>query len=373
MIGHKQSGYGVLLVLVVLLSSSVGVLRYSVIHNPGRSTLQHAMMQQLPLRKSRQFLLSYAVAYPYLYGPQGSGPGHLPCPDTDSTTLSGFASARVSDGPDPPCGQQQIAIGHLPRQVSLSGSRYAFSDLASARLSYEVDSRVINNPVNRVVNPELLVDDRGTPSLLASISLSGLDGAYHAQKLTAAAITPAAFLLAIRPTVAAWVIERLESLATDKCVPSLFMTSQLQSDPLLALFAGNVESDLVTGPHADGDARCGQINRFLAMCSSHHPEDELAASHKHDHSYDNELPLLLSLADSIPTLDACPADLVSLLSIEKVPMKRHWFFRNRWQEWVHVETKGGCESNLSSECTLSYRSDNALQHLAEPLVLHWTL
>lgn len=118
------------------------------------------------LLAARRSLLAHASAYPESYGPSGAGPAHLPCPDTDGwpppagdaatlTAAGGSASAGAFDGegPDPPCGTGAVAVGWLPRHVSLPSHRELFHRERARHLVYAVSTSVVNNPLDRVVNP----------------------------------------------------------------------------------------------------------------------------------------------------------------------------------------------------------------------------
>lgn len=347
-----QRGYAVLLMLVILLSASAALLKSLSIYPSGASMLSSVVVQQRVLQRARQSLLSYGVIYPWLYGPQGAGPGHLPCPDTDYVTRAADVNLQSNDGPNPPCGQQQTSIGQLPRRVSLSGRRYAFSDLASSRVDYKVDSRVINNPVNRLVNPSLLSGESKQTSILATISVANQDDVQRSNTAFSSVITLNALQLGIRHSVAAWAIDRLHSLDSARCAPD-------QSNEFV------LENSL-----AD---RCQDIQQLIAQCADGQLPvepylDELGAeSNRVQFVF-----LLLTLADSLLDVNHCPDDIVSLLTLERVPIKRHWFYRNQWHQWLRIETTEACEIPNADGCRLAFQYQQAFAQLSEPLVLQYS-
>ena len=347
-----QRGYAVLFMLVILLSASAALLKSLPIYPSGASVLSSVVAQQRVLQRARQSLLSYSVIYPWLYGPQGAGPGHLPCPDTDYVTRVVELNLQSNDGPNPPCGQQQTSTGQLPRRVSLSGRRYAFSDLATNRLDYKVDSRVINNPVNRLVNPSMLSDDNQQTSILATISVANQNDVRRSSNSFSSVITLNALQLGIRHSVAAWAIARFDSLGSARCTPS-------GSDKLL------LESSL-----AD---RCQNIQQLIAQCGNGQLTIEPYSDKPRVESDQTQaIFLLLMLADSLLDVNHCPDDIVSSLTLERVPMKRHWFYRNQWHQWLRVELIKGCNLPAADGCKLVFQNRQALTQLSEPMVLQYS-
>ena len=195
-----------LMLLVLLLGSAVsmsglGVSKRSV--SPARF-----MAGQQALLDARQALLSYTSSYPVLYGPRGAGPGHLPCPDTDSFALQGQPGGVSDDGPDPPCGSGRLARGHLPRHVSLPAARYLFHTEPAQRLAYAVSTAVINNPLNRPVNDQQLIELSSNLPVLAWIQEAGA-ARTPARTPVQTPVTAQSLRQASTPAVAAWLVERV--------------------------------------------------------------------------------------------------------------------------------------------------------------------
>ncbi len=116
---------------------------------------QRALMLVSRSARAATALMAHTSLYPDLYGPGGAGPGHLPCPDTD--TAAGQRPTRVGlsrAGPNPPCAARPSVSGTVPAHITLTGFRAGIdSDAASEpTLALRVDADVVNNPLGRVVN-----------------------------------------------------------------------------------------------------------------------------------------------------------------------------------------------------------------------------
>ena len=82
----------------------------------------------------------------------------MPCPDTDAPNEPAepdntAVDAWHLDGPNPPCAQQVVEHGWLPRHVDVRDGRYHFHTRARQRLHYAVSGQFVNNPIGRIVNP----------------------------------------------------------------------------------------------------------------------------------------------------------------------------------------------------------------------------
>ncbi|MGQ7845369.1 hypothetical protein ACUNV4_12880 [Granulosicoccus sp. 3-233] len=222
------------------------------------------------LQSARQSLLVYSTLYPYLYGPRGAGPAHLPCPDNGGT-----------EGPDPPCGNSTVASGALPRHVSLPGQRYPFTADVSADYRYRVASELINNPVNRTVNDEILEE----LTLSNPYPVWVDSGAAH-ERSVRVPLSSRAMIPGLRAVVRAWLVARLKRKHDAECLePSALAPSSSQA-----------------------------TSHWLVMIADEplHPLDEQA-----------------DCTGAIAT-----ESLLQNLQIEGVPALSHWFIRNRWHERV---------------------------------------
>ena len=291
----RKNGYVLLTMLLLMLSASAGWVSLSV-RQPGSSRTGLPLIDAQRLADARQSMLSYAALYPYLYGPAGAGPGHLPCPDTDGYTQTSVAMEpgylQRRDGANPPCASMDETDGYLPRHTVLPSIRYLFHAEPWQRFKYRVSEQLINNPVNRIVNLDTL--DRAGHRALAFISLSSSD---DSSILGQVAISGKSLRFAMASSVAAWVSTR--AAQTSHVVTPL----RCESDRLLTII------------------------------------------------YDTPL--------QFPT-SGCLADSPELNRIEGVPAARHWFFRNRWHEWVNVVDEQDCKviALSTTDCRLVYPTES---------------
>jgi len=260
--------------LVILLSGSVALSAPLLPLYRGTRTAESILGSQA-MQSARQSLLVYATLYPYLYGPRGAGPGHLPCPDIDG-----------SESPAPPCGNASPATGQLPRHVSLPGHRYAFVPDVSSSYRYIADSDVINNPVNRRVNDETLEGLAQRSPYLAWVESEASVLPQSRVPLSASALIPG-----LRKLVAAWLLTRIHREFGKSCMTSM---------------------------NAYGSLQAGELSWLVLIT------DELSDAGD---------------ASDAPPGCAEQVDIDSLLSsrqIEGVPALSHWFIRNRWHERIRL-------------------------------------
>lgn len=308
---RHQAGFALLLMLFVLLSAGISGLQqirsYRTVTTPGFTTDQYA------LQTARQALLAYTALYPWLYGPRGAGPGHLPCPDTDALTVAPWSPASTRDGPNPPCGSAAIAIGQLPRHVNLPGNRYVFHVESHQRLEYGVSTDMINNPVNRMVNDEVIRGDHGKFPVVAWIR-QPLDGNGHSQATPARVpVTRESLMPGVRQSVAAWLVRQVNRERDAACspLPEWFSVStSLGATDVLSLIARR-EPEPVT-------QLSNQTVGVLESCLEYPPQDGVA---------DDRL-------------------------IEDVPLASHWFVRNAWHERIVLRASENCGAYAFSQCLL---------------------
>lgn len=170
---RRQHGMAYLWLLSVLVPGALWLsLSISPLH-PGAGVEQQRVASLLD---ARDRLLAYTTAYPWLYTGTGAGPGHFPCPDTDGFANSIEAQSTLrDDGPDPPCGTQAYAVGWLARRIVTGRDRRVLlHDLPQQRIVYVVDTRMINNPVNRIVNDIAPASQGPTAWLLLPAPRAGL-------------------------------------------------------------------------------------------------------------------------------------------------------------------------------------------------------
>ena len=314
-----------------------------------RPTSAHARYLQADQRTmihARQSLLSYASLYPYLYGPSGAGPGHLPCPDTDSQTPVAQKQLFAGDSPNPPCGSSLRAIGRLPRHVTLPGHRYAFHNEPYQRFDYSVYSHVVNNPVNRVVNPSLLTTMRSMNTVAATIEFDRSTSAIDPDRRPSVRITNANLLEAVRPAIAAWILDVVERSETSACrtLPELNLAQDVMDAP-------EINSTLIE--------KCRRLHELQTNCVKN---VEVGTKAHVD-------AILLLLVDQLPQGDTCISADPGSSTIEQLAITRHWFYRNQWQEWVQIEFSADCTISLFA-CSLVYQAEQSRQRNKLTPILH---
>lgn len=265
-----QAGFALLLMLLVLFSGGVALMLPMLPERLAIAPTGQSLSTAYGLQSARQSLLVYATLYPYLYGPRGAGPGHLPCPDV-----------RGSDGPDPPCGNMAPASGRLARHVSVSGQRYAFDADSWHRHGYSVDSGLINNPLNRVVNDAVLDELAEVSPYVAWVEDDSIVSQVSAQGFRAP-VSARAMIPGLKLLAATWMLERINR--EDIVVCPEFVADQ----------ANDVE-------HA--------LQDWVALIADATVTTSSSCAKAED-------------AESV----------LSELQIDGVPAASHWFIRNRWHE-----------------------------------------
>jgi hypothetical protein len=307
----QQSGYALLLMLFVLLGA--GVAGFSRLAGHHGATAQGFTTAQYAMQTARQAMLSYTALYPYLYGPRGAGPGHLPCPDTDVSTIAHASQASNRDGPNPPCGSEAVATGLLPRQVNLPGYRYVFHVEPFQRFEYLVSSDMINNPVNRMVNDDVIRGVQGELPFLAWIRQPLVDQGQSTALISQVPITRRSLLPGVRQSVAAWLVQRINRQTSRGCSP---------------VPGKNVELSWAEGMG---------LQRLIADSQ---PEPLTPVSTEPDHAPDTCLEMRRSTVASTDQL------------LEGVPLASHWFVRNGWHERIILQASEACTSDQSRHCLL---------------------
>lgn len=305
---QQQEGYALLVLVVFLLSIGGGFLSYmpslSVATPAG---FQFSKKNQHAVIAARQSLLSYAALYPYLYGPTGSGPGHLPCPDTD--TQDGSARSPVvgvrRDGPNPPCSNPFFSMGKLPRHTVLPGNRYLFHAEPYQRFDYVVSGSFINNPINRILNLSNLNQFGSQP--VSMLSVVAADGTRTEARVS---ISSHALAVSVAPAVSLWLTQRVNALVERYCGPPHSPEGVTASQPLAI---------------QDETVNCRNLfDEPLESC----PVDRL-------------LVLLLD-QPLVQEGESCLTNGLAEYTLEGVPANRHWFLRNQWHLSVSVESTDDC-------------------------------
>ena len=297
--------------LFVLLSAGITGLSqtpgYRSASTPGFTKDHYA------LQTARQALLTYAALYPWFYGPRGAGPGHLPCPDTDSLAMAPWSQASSRDGPNPPCGTASSATGQLPRHVNLPGHRFVFHVEPYQRLEYRVSSDMINNPVNRVVNDDVIRAEQGLGPFVAWVGQPVDENGQSPSGISQAPVSRESLLPGVRQSVTAWLLWQVNRERGEACLQSaewLSAAASQHASGLLSLISQRV-SGLVPQPST-------QAVDTLESCLEYPPEGMAA---------DDRL-------------------------IEGVPLTAHWFVRNGWHERIVLQSSESCAAGLPGMCRL---------------------
>lgn len=308
---------------------------------------------------ARRALLAHAAAYPEHYGPRGAGPGHLPCPDTDRWPPSRGAARGGGtfdgEGPDPPCGEGAVAVGWLPRQVSLPSHREPFHHESARRLLYAVSTTVINNPLDRVVNP--------------AATLVGGGGDVEA---TARARGDPVVALIVAPDLARADAETLARAAVERIAGDaggaqarLVAGSEAQvalgRRVLIESAARRTAAWFVERATARAAARaaeggCGGERGVLCWPSDDtNPLRTGASGGASEAPPPGPPPPLRWIDDGFGAGARDPGEPgegeAPPRTIESVPLARHWFVRNGWHRFVRLEIAPRCR-DAAAPCRL---------------------
>ncbi|MFK7995222.1 MAG: hypothetical protein AB8B87_13850 [Granulosicoccus sp.] len=337
---HPERGYALVTMLVLILSIGggwIGVTSGSSMR--GVTSTPLSLKDRQGLVDARQSLLSYSAIYPYLYGPTGAGPAHLPCPDSDGYRQSamGFQSGKNQsrDGPNPPCAATIATEGMLPRHIVLPGYRYIFHAESWQLYDYRVAGDLVNNPLNRIVNLSRLYSDDQTPA--ATISLSRSKTTSPDAMVT---ISGKALARATVGSIAAWIIQR---------------SSQVRSK--ICLLPASRPKDEVTDQGGSSVDVCPSPGSMNPECT---------------------IDTLLTHVLDVPHVNGhgCLFNSLELNTIEGVPALRHWFIRNEWYKSIKLSYYQDCEDVLpaASHCDLYLLPDSRrIKHKHQWFIeLFWT-
>lgn len=314
--GQSQSGYALLLGLMALMVVSAIWLGAASAHR-----VNYKKTQTLQLSQARDALIHYAVNYIDHYGVQGAGPGHFPCPDTDPPEHSNvqLTDPWIKDGPNPPCGKSQIASGWLPRHVNVNNGRYHFHSRSQQRLRYAVSNQFINNPINRVVNADSVSD----------IKLGQFDNVI-------AVVSLPSYEFELDRSMPQWSFEELINNSAYAVVRTDDILKPLMrrvGSWLLGQLNSALEQFCRNGSNSTG---CAQEWAWQVKCEA------LADT------------MLLHWLTRNAIDASCPESTESLLAsklwLEDVPLKRHWFVRNRWYQFIDLQIDGSCKPELAAHC-----------------------
>ena len=320
----NQSGYSMLLALFILFG--IGGLWVG-----GSWSVESAYHRDrtAELGKARTALISYATNYIDHYGVEGAGPGHLPCPDTDAPdandgeVVNGVANRKdpwVRDGPNPPCSKSVVESGWLPRHVNTNAGRYHFHTRQRQRIWYAVSGRYINNPLNRVVNPDTVgnIDLGQGGNIVAVLTIPPLYADAMVPPLwwrNSGSVPQGSAYTVIRTSdlresvmrrVASWTVTRLNLAARERCV-------------------------------ADTNGPACQQSTYIG----------------HTCSFNAEVELLFWLSEelSASTCNDIELELRSAFELfDGAPYARHWFVRNGWFDYIDFKISPACLNAKNASC-----------------------
>lgn len=403
---RAQHGYTLILLLVSLLGGSMLWTQGNVHSRQHLPFLTGKADESLiQAEQARQNLLSYASSYALFYGPRGAGLGHLPCPDIDISLPVGQGG---HDGPDPPCASQRRATwhddvnasqlqhsklpdavaGYLPRQISLPNYRFAFGEQHTQRFHYAVSDAIINNPVNRIVNPGTLATARHpSPAVLAELIYQA-PGFYRGSAIRTSPLTRESLLQVIRPAVAAWVVGRLGSTGWLMCLAQLQGWEPSAAPPARTTGAAGTDDheaeELVTEPSTGSLTPCRDGQGWLRSCRSLRADGAAQAGLNLQADTaaqpvnvpfielsDAQQALVVMLADAVPQTTPCNSVQLREMFVEHIPATEHWFFRNRWHHWVQLDTSSPCRAAEQKDCRLVLDDHRPAAQAASPIRLRW--
>lgn len=318
----NQSGYSMLLALFILFGISglwvSGTWSVESTYHRDRTA---------ELEKARTALISYATNYIDHYGVEGAGPGHLPCPDTDAPDVSDVVNDLVNekdpwalDGPNPPCSKSVVESGWLPRHVNTNAGRYHFHTRQRQRIWYAVSGRYINNPLNRVVNPDTV----------GNIDLG------QGNDFVAVLTLPPLYTDAMVPQE--WWKNR--GSAPQGGAYTVIRTTDLRESVMR-----RVASWTVTRLNLAAHNRC--------LADSNGPACQQSAYSGHACHFDAEVELLFWLSEQLfaSTCDDMELELRSAFELfDGAPYARHWFVRNSWFNYIDFKINPACLDTENSIC-----------------------
>lgn len=315
--GARARGYLLLPALALLLPSASLLIALGATDDAGGREYR---AERVELERIRDRLVAYASGYDLLYGPRGAGPGHLPCPDTDRPSRSRWPKRA---GPNPPCGRGPVATGRLPSAVSPGTRRYRFHHRPQQAFWYRVSTAFVNNPLDRIVNPDTLGDlSHGAYREVVAVVGFGTDVEDDPAPGVAPGGARAASTIAIR-------VADLRGPAIDRV--RRWLLSRLRSERVRTSACERSRPHEIDGEQwldwlLDSAERCGGAPAAPAAATT-------AAT--------------IAANATLPV--ESPAAPTPVAMLEGVPASRHWFVRNRWFDHVQATVTRPCRE-AGSRC-----------------------
>ena len=405
-----------LFVLVLIMGSGAALVRQEGIarfQGASDAALYLTAEQNLQrLNHAKQALLAAAVSYADNYGPRGSGPGHLPCPDLDPPDDGNPGN----DGPDPPCGRAENQIGRVPRLTlatrsdagqsatgetellsteSISTTAAEHSELNRTKLLefypqlsfqdrqpwYVVDNAFINNPTNRIVNAETtttLVDNAGREVVAALMTPGKEVSAWNQQRPS---IKAADYIESIASTMG---VNASTSIGNSNINTQLTITRDHQPnsndqvifiyrDELMPLVYRRVASYVVDLLLRKAENQCpfsvdsavvegaGADHGVITATSECMPTIfTVALNGEQERNVENsscQSQVINDGARHVLGLEHCLELLIEDGTLEGTNANRHWLIKNLWPEYVALAIDNDCVRQVVASCVLTWRVD----------------
>ena len=400
---QHQKGFILPLLILMLITAGSGAVATLSTSSERSSQQSHApryliaeqQLQQLYLAK--QALIAYAVSYADNYGPGGAGPGHFPCPDLDAPDDGN----PHNDGPDPPCGANDQQIGRVPR-ITLATRSAIADDLAGNELDttqgdnrnkllefypqrsftdrqpwYWIDGEFINNPLNRIVSGDTQSSliTRQEREIIAVLLTPGqeLNGLNQQRPGLQAADYVESVLLAMldgvlsrdyrdgsndlalfiyRDEVMPWVERRVAGFVAEKLRDYRERSCPAQSS------LAEIDSDSNANPEQNN------CYPFLAVPDHASAFDE------------DKCPPSQYLAADINTsaeehlrYETCSDWLLHEGELQGVSQRRHWYFRNQWDQHITFSVAPVCLERPEAGCVISIGRDPGDEETEKTIVI----
>jgi len=332
-----------------------------------------AEQQLKQLNMAKQALIAYAVSYADNYGPGGAGPGHFPCPDLDAPD-DGNAH---NDGPDPPCGASAQQIGRVPR-ITLA-SRTSFPELITHIESksvqgdnrhkllefypqasfidrqpwYWIDGDFVNNPLNRIVNSDVRTSlrTRQGRDVIALLLTPGQELEILAQQRPG---------LQAADYVESVLTARVDGvLSRDHLADSNDNTLFIYRDEVMPLVERRVAGFVAERLREYRQRQCPLIESISANC---YPFATVSVA--------GEANCLPTPAVSVTVMDSdiladehpanerlryalCSSWMLHDAEFQGVSQRRHWYFRNRWDQYIGFSVEPVCLEQMDAGCVIT--------------------
>ncbi len=283
------------------------------------------------LKNAKQNLIALSVTYADNYSATGAGPGHLPCPNTDMPD-----GLREHDGPSPPCGNADVAVGRLPRVSTISAANRVLAYQkgyynAEAALWYAVSNQFVNNPfipVNSESEGKLSID--GEAGYVAVVSYPGNSIGTQLQ---------------YRPSLS--IAHYLEGENSDGDYEfSRFAIGEgndiiigIKAEEMIPLVVSRILGNAVSWLENFRKQNCEMDYRLACYPAATETQGGACA---------------VGILDGWMAVDkgTCPGTLFSDNLLDNVLTTSHWFLRNEWPRLIRYKVGESCLNDVSAVCEI---------------------